>query len=40
MFCYLTDCTAELSQAPTPALIYNITATSVEQLIIKSSPAA
>jgi hypothetical protein len=40
MFRHLTDCTAELSQAPTPALIYNITAISVEQLIIESSPAA
>jgi hypothetical protein len=40
MFCHLTDYTAKPSQAPTPAFIYNITATFVEQLIIKSPSAA
>jgi hypothetical protein len=38
MFRHFTDYTAKLSQAPTPALIYNITAIFIKQLIIESPP--
>jgi hypothetical protein len=40
MFCHLTNYAAKPSQAPTPALIYNITTAFVEQLIIESPPTA